>query len=400
MALVVALAILIIGLAAGAAYLFFVSPNLALGKYLQRLADSKTSVFAGNASASSDGTDVTVTVDGKEDVHDANKPKIQATLKGELKADKGSVVTAGAESGSLSGQIILTDNTVYFKLDSFSVLSQLLPVKLSNDWYKYALGNENSKCTSTAKDSGSFLGSDFVTNIPIKNNKFTGFDKFDGTNALHYTGTLDNSKLKTVIDNANKNLSADCKLDFTADDFKNLSVTYELWRGWSKDRLSLNFVDTSDPSSKVTSSLTLDTGSYNEPVTVTAPANAKDASELVKDLTGDATSTSNPNDTARKNDMARLAATVEEYASTHKGVYPATAAILSKQGFTGTDPETKKPYAIVATPPTTVGQIEYVLSAKCDVNATTAVSVKPVDNTFYALVAKLDEGTTTCSDNQ
>jgi hypothetical protein len=393
LAVVVVLAI--IGLVA---YFFLWAPGGVLAGYLTRVSTAKTSTYAATLDTEStdSGEHLAVSVNGSYDLSNQNTPKLDMSITGKVSAGAG-IVSRGGSSGSLAGHIITTDNVLYFQIQSLSFLSDLLPVKISKDWYKYDLGKSNDdKCLKSGKSSGSVLGSQIMTKIPVKNAKFLGPDSFNGTSALHYSGTVDNSKLQAAIDNANKGLSADCKIDVSADDFKNLSITYEIWRGLSKDRLKLSVADSHD---KTNASMTFDTGAYNKPVSIKAPAGAKDASQLIKDLEASAGPQDSAADVTRQSDLAQLSSLAEQYSSNHRGAYPATALILSKQGFSKTDPTTKKAYQIVGTRPTAVGQIEYMLSAKCDANNITAMVVSPANNRAYALVTMLDGGDTVCIDN-
>jgi hypothetical protein len=388
--------LLVIGGVALAAFLFFFWPKTALGAYLVRFTSAKTSTYAATVSSDvGDGTRLALKLSGSEDLSDAQNPKIDMGITGEVTAASG-VVASTASKGSLSGHIINTDHTVYFKIESLSILSDLFPITISKDWYKYDYGDTaTNKCLKSSKGSGNVLGSAVLTDIPVKNTTFGGLDTINGTQMLHYTGTVDNSKLKQAIDDANKNLSADCKLDVSADDFKNVSITYELWRGFDKDRLKATIVDTSS-STKSTTEMTLDTGAYNKPVSIKAPAGAKDVKDLLNQLLGGVDNSAS-NDSQRETDLKALQAKASAYAAAHKGIFPATAAIMAQQGFDATDPTSGQPYQIVATTPTAVGQIQYIANAGCDANG--KVVVKPSNSKKYALTTMMDDTSILCLDS-
>jgi hypothetical protein len=313
-------------------------------------------------------------------------------VRGEVSVEKGVIVTKPVQ-GSVAARLIAKDNTLFFKLESLSVLSNLLPIQLSKDWYKYDLADtEQGKCIKSGKGSSSLLGSQVLTDIPVKNTKFTGPGKFDGTNSLHFTGTVDNTRLKAAIDKANKELSADCKLGVSSDDFKNVSITYELWRGLARDRLKLNIVDAK---SKTNDEITLDTAAYNQSVKIDAPAGAVDIKKYMENEAQKET-TAAANDATRRADLAKAAAAAEQYAAAHKGVYPPTAGAFAPLVATLVEPQSGHPYVVTATgPPTAVGVIQYVRSARCQGNV--AASISPANSKTYAVVMYLESGATVCT---
>jgi Tfp pilus assembly protein PilE len=217
---------------------------------------------------------------------------------------------------------------------------------------------------------------------------------------FHFTGTMDNSKLQAAIDAANKNLSADCKLDISADDYKTVSVTYELWRGWSADRLRFSVVDSS---SKTNAEFTIDSSAYSKPVTIEAPKDAKDLTQALKDLFASgatdpepvSTRKNVPADTAsavqksrdaqRKSDLTRIRNALELY-FVDNNVYPSALKQLTVRTENNepyltqlpVDPTNKSPYLYTYTPAKasgTTGIQTYTISSCLENAADTGVDV-------------------------
>ncbi|HEY6736913.1 MAG TPA: hypothetical protein VI322_04325 [Candidatus Saccharimonadia bacterium] len=363
---------LLIGGITAAGYLWVFEPRVALAGYLQRLVTARTATFASSATvAATGGTKITVTSTGQVDVRDQNHPKLDATVKAELGLSAGVALPGSSPtSGAIATQIKVIDQTFYFKLMQFT-LSELIPVKLSDDWYMYKLEAAAGTCAKATGSSGSFLGTSMLTKIPVTHASFKGVDTIKGTPMLHFVGTMDNSKLQAAIDKANKHLSAECKLTVSADDYKNVSVTYELWRGWSADRLRVSIADST---SKTTADITLDSSGYSRPVTITAPSDTKDFTKVLQDLfSADATGTppttrhnvppdtattaQKARDTQRKADIDQLNGALANYFNNHQA-YPVTLkgltvrtenvpAVLAKLPA---DPTNKAPYTYVYAP--------------------------------------------------
>lgn len=277
LSLITGLVVLLLLLSAGAVYGFVVAPRLALAGYLQRLAGAKTSTYASSMSfQSNEGYKFALKLAGSNDLTDIAKPKLDVKITGQLSTQGGVVMPGEAsQGGSLNGQLRLIAQTVYFKIQSFSLLSNFFPIEISKDWYKYKLesGEDARKCVQ-GKDA-------ILTEVPVKQAAFKGLDTINGAKMLHYTGTIHNAKLQKAIDNANKKLSADCKLDISADDYKTVSVTYHVWHGWNKDRVQFNIVDSK---AKTTVQATIDSGGYNQPVKIEVPSGAKDFEQLLKEM--------------------------------------------------------------------------------------------------------------------
>jgi hypothetical protein len=408
-------ALVVLGGAGAAAYLYLASPKSILSNYLQGMVVTKTSTFAADITSSSaaDGYRFALKLDGKNDLTDASKPKLDVGVTGQLSVNSGVVVPAGSStSGSLSGHVVVTNQVLYFKIISLSVLSDLLPIKISDDWYKYDLAStDTGKCLNKGKSSGSYLGNPVLTQIPVKNAAFLGFSTINGTRMLHYRGTIDNSKLKAAIDKANEKLSADCRLDISADDFKNVSVTYELWHGLSKDRLKVSVVDSS---AKTNSEITLDSSGYNKPVKIDAPSSAKDVSQLLSDLTqvkGAATGPTKPAATPMPTPTPSPAPAPDTSDATRKANlagYLAAYQAKAKNGFFPTNPPavsvnapaptTRPPYTVIKATPTALGQIEYRPGGACQGPATTPGKTGTRYLALYTLLA--DGHTLACADNR
>lgn len=229
-----------------------------------------------NASDSSFGsafTKITTSASGSYDSSDPKNPKLDVTIDGGLGISK------------FAGEILNTDSTVYLKITKFDFLAAL-GFKIDNSWYKFPasvtdpIESTNKKCDySTLQDPGSLADKITGQNIPLKNAIRVGlFETIDGHQTSHFKGALDNSKLTTYISEANKSLSADCQLDIRYDDYKDLTITYDIWIGTDFDRLKANLYDSKD---KTSIDLTLDLFGFDKPVTITAPKDAKDINSLI-----------------------------------------------------------------------------------------------------------------------
>lgn len=374
-------ALFVIGLIAAAVYLYLIAPQLVLTSHLARLVGAKTSVFSSAITADfGEGSSYSIKLAGKYDITDQTKPKLDLSVTGKSATpDVKSIAAAAAQTGTLSADIRLVSQVAYFKIDSMSLLSALIPVSISKDWYKYDLSSSTntSKCLDTKKDSGSLFGSSILTKVPVKGAAFKGLESINGNPRFHYSGTIDNSKLKAAIDNANKKLSADCQLDVSPDDYKSVTVTYELWRGWSQDRITFEIADSA---AKTKSVVTFDTGAYNQPVKIDAPKDAKDVSDLLSafgsagsdgsaDTSPTTTRTNVPaatatvqqkaRDTQRKTDIRSLQKGLEEY-FVNNNAYPKTLAELTKAAVDSppifksipADPTNKAPFGYTYAPGT------------------------------------------------
>jgi hypothetical protein len=399
-------ALIVIGLIGTAVYLYLIAPQLVLASHLARLVGAKTSVFTSAITADfGEGSSYSIKLAGKYDITDQAKPKLDLSVTGKTgNTAASSLVTSAAQTGTLAAQLRLVSQIAYFKIDSISLFSALIPITISKDWYKYDLSSSASTsiCVTAKKDSGSLFGSSILTKVPVKGDAFKGIDSIDGTPMLHYIGTVDNSKLKAAIDSANKKLSADCQLDVSVDDYKNITITYELWRGWSKDRISFEIADSN---AKTKSIITLDTGAYNKPVTIDAPKDAKDVTDLLSAFTSGGTDTSadssptttrtnvptstptvqqQARDTQRKTDIRSLQKGLEEYFVTNNS-YPKTLTELTTDSAGNPaiiktiplDPTNKTPYIYTYTLGTLIQGLPttYTLRACLENAADTGIDV-------------------------
>ncbi len=278
---VVVLPLLVIGSAAGFAYqAYYVKPQQVLVDYLEKVVSAKTGKFSASITFRSDdkkavlGLDkVDVTASGAYDINNADNPKIDLSL------------TGASGTYSLKADLRALDKMFYFKLANLD-LAKTLGVKISQDWYKLPIESQKevSKCSADGKDSKSFLGQPVLTHLPLKDVKLVSFsEKVSGHQTMHYSGVLDNSKLQSFIDEANKSLTADCKITFAAEDVATAEVKYDLWTSKDFDRLQAR-IDDSKLKSHV--DVTFDTSDYNKPVNITAPAGAKELKDLFSGLLG------------------------------------------------------------------------------------------------------------------
>jgi hypothetical protein len=392
--------VVLVGAAAGAAYLYLAAPKLSLANYLQKVSGAKSSAFVATVDSTNKGFHVVVKADGKGDITNPDQPKLDVAVTGEATYHptngEGSDVT-----GSITGQATVLDQAAYFKLDNLKGLGTVLPANMAGQWYKFDLSkSDTSKCATTGKQLSSTLSNNVLNTIPVKDAAFVGFDSFDNNKALHYRGTIDNAKLKSTFDQVNKGLSAECKLEFNADDFKTVTMKYELWRGWSKDRFKLTATDSSDNSK---STVTLDTGAYNKPVKVTAPSGVKDAAEIFsgtelgastfKDAAGETTApvtSAATRDAQRQSDLALY---VTAYKATAvRGFYPINPRPVT---VSATDPTTGASYVVSKAPLSGVGQIQYIPGGVC---AGPAHTPGATGSRYLALTTALESGAPYCLD--
>jgi hypothetical protein len=414
--LAIALAILLVGggaLASG--YLYLVAPSTALARYLSQTTSAKTASFSADivSHGSSSADDFSLKLQGKTDVKDQSKPKLDLSLAGQLPS---------AASKRLDAHIITADKTLYFKIVTLTLFDLPLPKDFSENWYKYqtAEGTNNNLECFTGSKSGSVWSGAGLANIPVKNTAFLGLTKLDGSAASHYRGIVDMSRLKAAVGKLNAKLPAQCKLDVSDDDVKNLTLSYEVWDGLSADRLKLTVIDNS---AKTNVTLTLDTNHYNEAVNITPPSGAKDAAELINSLFSQTaaevkgaaigpepspSATPQPsaspqspvpagpsaaNDSARR---ANLTAYMAAYkAKSVKGFFPVKPPAVA---ITAGDPDTGVGYTVQAAAPASLGQIQYRPGGAC-----TAASITPgkTGSRYLALYTLLADGRTlACVDNR
>lgn len=410
LAVIVGVPLLLVGGSGAYAYnAYQIAPGHALVGYLNKLVNSKTGKYSGTISYRGESSEsssmgiskVDITVAGAYDITDQKNPKADLTLGG----------SAGAYG--LKAQLRTLDKTAYFKLDSLELV-QNFGLTLSKDWYKIVLDDnaEANKCTSqSSKNSKNFLGSQVLTDLPLKNVKTVSlWETVAGHRTTHYRGELNNAKLQAYIDKANQDLSADCKITLSAKELEDTNISYDLWSGADFDRLRIRANDTK---SKSQIESTVDSSGYNKPVKIVAPANAKELKDILSGLYGGDTtsSTSSPSpasspsptsasavslqakarDTQRQADLRSLQKGLEVY-FVDNSAYP-VALINLTQGqdpiykTIPVDPVGKSPYGYVYTPTpagckTTCDN--YTLSARLENAAAIGTNIK---NGVYTLVA-------------
>ncbi len=380
-------------------YVVFVHPRQALASYVGRLTSAKTSTFAVAHMRSGDAYGLNIKVDGKGDLTNASNPKQELSTSG--------LVSIGEVSGNVSIRLKMLDKTFYFKLGELGPLSGLLPIKISDNWYKFALPDAKSnKCFDNQNGWSTDSAIDLLRRLklPVTQTSFAGVEMVNGAPSLHYRGRLDNAKAQAVLDAANKKLPAECQLSLPDGIFKDLTISYDLWQGWSADRLKLVI---KNANSKSTDELIFDSSGYNRSVKIEAPAGAKDSSELLADLlsayseetqeqakpTPDATPAPIPpttgasdRDTQRKINLAAYAAAYK--ATAQNGFYAVNPPTV---GVTATDPATGQAYVIGKSVSAALGQIQYKPGGRCS-----GVSVTPgASGTRYLALLTTLETTTT-----
>jgi hypothetical protein len=403
-------AIVLLGAGTSAAgYAYLVAPQNALAQYLHSVSSAKTSTFSATVTtkqAEAEG-DMTLKLDGKADVKDQARPKLDVNIDGQ------------AAGQNIAGHVIVADKALYFKLINAAILQKLLPADATNNWYKidYAAADTN-ECFASDKAKGNYLDNLAQMQIPVKNTGFLGVASLNGSQTLHYRGAVDTSKLKTAIDKLNTKLSSHCQVEATAEDVKNTAITYEIWHGYGSDRLKVNIVDSA---AKANTSFTLDTAGYNQVVAITAPTGAKDASEIINTISSNASAsvkgaatqrdaapaspspmpsaTPAPAGPQAASDPARraaLAAYLAAYkAKAVKGFYPINPPSVS---VNVTDPDTGQAYIVQKSAPATIGQIEYRPGGAC---TGTPVTPGKTGTRYLALYTLLADGqSTACVDNR
>jgi len=369
LALIVGVPLLLVGGSGAYAYnAYQIAPSHALVGYLNKLVNSKTGKYSGTITYRGDSGDgsslgiskVDLTVTGAYDIVDQKNPKADLTL-------GGSAGTYGVKA-----QLRTLDKAAYFKLDSLDLV-QNFGLTLSKDWYKIAMDDnaEASKCTSqSSKNSKNFLGSQVLTDLPLKNVKAVSlWENIAGHRTTHYSGELNVAKLQSYIDNANKDLSADCKITLSAKDLEHTTISYDLWSGTDFDRMRIKANDT-ESKSQIES--TIDTSGYNKSVKIVAPANAKELKDVLSALYGSdgtdsvgsfsssSTSSSGASaqvkarDIQRQTDLRSVQKGLEEY-FVDNSTYPLTLIALTQGQVpifktVPVDPVGKAPYGYIYKP--------------------------------------------------
>ncbi len=292
-------------LVGGWVYASFYEPSHAPSKYIAKLISNSRGQYAGTLSFKSDdstysGYSLSVKFNGQYDSSNLRNPKIDLNLEGSM------------GTGSLGGELRALDKMLFLRIGSLGLFGSL-GATISKDWYKTDLGDSitRDKCQGRSKSSGTLLGIQLPNDFPAKQTKRLGLlETIDGHRTSHFSGVLDFDKLQKFIEEANKSLSADCKLTFNRSDYNGVTAKYNLWASQSFDRLS---VQVDDSKSKSHIEVTLDTQKYNQPVQISAPANAKPLTNIFGDLSGSDLGAPLSRDAQRKADLRNVKTALETY---------------------------------------------------------------------------------------
>ncbi|HUD10762.1 MAG TPA: hypothetical protein VMS08_00005, partial [Candidatus Saccharimonadia bacterium] len=279
---------------------------------------------------------------------------------------------APAVSGPVSGELLASLPTLFFKTSTPAVLASLVPANLSSGWYKYDLGSVGS-CASPGRGPGSFLSYGVFSQIPITGAAFAGVNKFGSALGLEYRGEVVMANLQSAITKANQNLSSSCKINIPASSYDHLTVSYKIWRGWSRDRAEFTIDNTATNAS---GQIVINTADYNGPATIQVPTSATNADNLFKKVLGAETylaptqinhPTPSAGPAAQKALEAERESNLAAYMNGYKavavnGFFPTTPPALSVQIA---DPSTIAPYVVSKNPLTGVGQIQYIPGGSC-----------------------------------
>jgi hypothetical protein len=398
----VVFAVLAIGLAGAATYVNFVAPSHALGAYMQHIAASKTASINGALSHTGSVYRYSVKLTGKGDVSNIADARLDLHASGVLA--KGSVDAAAANSGNIALHFVTAASTLFLQADSVT-REDIMPTKLGAGWYK------------DDATQGDLLGcaarrASVLSDVPVKDAKFAGFDLLSGRRALKFTGTVDYAQLKKAFTKANTSLPSNCKFTTADDQFTGRTATYEVWRGLGIDRLKVTYTNRT---AGTTNDLQLDTSDYGKKVTIAAPSDSATdlkaelerilgANVLAAEAEAPAAAPvatpepapANPRDDQRRAALTQAAAVATAFMPTNHGLAPKSTATLQAR-LKLTDPTTAKPYQIIATTPTAVGQMQYVRSSQCVNNLSAPVT--PASNKLFSVTTLLEDGTTACVDN-
>jgi hypothetical protein len=270
-AIIVAVVVLPI---AAIAYLQVISSQSALGGYLQRWGESKTFDFSADlvGGGKEHYDSFVATLSGTKNFTDPKNPKLDMSF------------TGFGDGGLFNGEVRYVTDAAYLKVEKFGVLRYLLSFSTAEpqSWFKYKIDNSGKNRTQCLNGNGN--GSEswmtFMSKVPLTNVAFKGVEVMNNDLSLHYAGSVDMSKLKQAVVDFNKKLPTDCQISPTSIRYQDLAVSYELWRGWSSDRMVITFINYDF---KVKDVITLDTSGYNKPpVTINAPSSASDLSTFIK----------------------------------------------------------------------------------------------------------------------
>ncbi len=311
---------LLIGTAAMGWKMFWYDPQQAPVAYFKKVAAAKTGTVKASVNYKADGqidglfgigSSATLTANGSYDVSDTSNAKVDMNLA--LKYSQ----------TEIAAHIIALPKAVYFQLTKAGFLS-ILGLNDSKDWHKISSDEAGGKkaedkCKPKNDKTGKYFGMLLPTAIPVTNAKRVGlYEQVDGHTVSHFSGTIDFAKLQKVVDAANKGLSADCKIEFHKDDYKDYVVSYDLWTSKQFDRMVLTIKNTGK-NAKGTATATIDSSGYNKAVKIEAPKNAKDFSPFGSlGADGDTSVDVSPNtpsarDSQRKSDLRTVKTGLESY---------------------------------------------------------------------------------------
>lgn len=259
-----------LGTGAYAYYLYKETPKNALASYLAKSNTAKTGKFSGTATfkgkKTTDGK-ATFKINGSSDISDIKKAKIEAKM-------EGSVSASGFPTDKIGLEIRAIDKTGYLKVNAKQILTAFGMQEFNGIWLKYTA--EESFFDDKCKESLDAKTSELLAKLPVKDPKLVKlFDKVDGKSVRQYSGEVDLDKLEELMKNLNKDLPADCKLDYPFN-FDNTSLRYTLWTSPNFDRISL---DIGYEDGEV--AVLMDTYDYNQPVKIEAPKGAKDLNDVL-----------------------------------------------------------------------------------------------------------------------
>ena len=333
-AAVAIIASVVLGGVGYAAYNYMVlEPQNALGSYIGKIGRSKTAAFAATAvPKNSPKTDQKcddspnsgacappsennwkLSTKGVYDINSLKDPKFD--ISGSLTVDN---VSYGADAR-------LLNKIFFFKIGDIGALGAELP--LGKDWYKIKLDDEEltkeaTKCL-TDSNNDQVVSQALWVNFPVKNTKRLSMnEQINGKSTTHFSGEIDFAQLQKRIAEANKKLSADCKIDIQPSDYANAEVKYDLYTSANFDRIVVTFSDTK---TKDSTELTLDTSDYNKPVKIEEPANAKDIEELTGESSEggqQSSATESARNSQRQADISVIINAVYQYSIDNNGDYP------------------------------------------------------------------------------
>lgn len=390
----------LIGLITAAGYLWVYEPHVAATGMLQRLLTSRSGSFAVSGDVTLDSaTSFTVMGAGNFNVRDEAKPQADTTI---------TLTSQGTPAGTMEGRARLVADAVYLQFAQSSFSPVLVPVGQPADWYRYALKNVPAAgCASFKLDQSSILSSSTFVDLPVAHVAFAGINQVKNAPMLHFTGEADMANAAKAVKQLNRYLNAACQLPEPGSNLAHLTITYDVWRGWSSDRLAITLTDSQ---SKLKVHVVLDTSNYGRATTVEAPEAPHELTALLDQWQAAARSPRrNPpavtataeqlaRDQIRKADVAIIRKALEEYFVTN-GYYPkALTALTQRSGATAAalaklpaDPTNKAPYQYAYEPSGVAGtkatgyQLRACLENASDIGAGAIDPIAPCTTANYQL---------------